>query len=69
MSRTTIPPEVDHKAVEVAAKIMQYLGLCRHSSRDECKKENKNGAVCERCIRNWLRSKARQELREERKNK
>ena len=65
MQRKVITPEVDHKAVEVAAKIMQYLGLCRFNSRDKCKKKNVDGAVCQRCIKNWLLSKARQELREE----
>lgn len=65
MSRKTSSPEVDHKAVEVAAKVMQYIGLCRHNSRDECKKETTGGVICERCIKNWLLSKARKELKEE----
>ena len=65
MSRKTSSPEVDHKAVEVAAKIMQYIGLCRFESRDKCKKDNPTGFDCQRCIRNWLRSKARKALREE----
>lgn len=65
MRKEMLDTEVDKRAVEIAAEIMQYIGLCRYNSRDECKKENIDCVVCKRCIRNWLRSKARHELRVE----
>lgn len=52
------------QAVRIAARIIQLVGLCRYESREQCRRVHKNVLVCERCIRSWLLSKARKELRE-----
>lgn len=53
------------RAVKIAAKIMQAAGLCRYESVAQCRRVFVDEQVCEKCIRAWLLSKARQELKKE----
>ena len=55
---------VEGRAVTIAAKIMVAAGLCQYDSPLKCKKFAVDDAVCEKCIRRWLISKARKELEE-----
>ena len=50
---------VDSRAVKIAAKVMQAAGLCRYDSIDKCHRIYVDEAICERCIRSWLISKAK----------
>ena len=52
---------VDSRAVKIAAKIMQADGL----SVEKCRRVYVDEATCERCIRAWLISKAKKELKKE----
>ena len=53
---------VEGRAVEIAAVVMQAAGLCRYDSVDKCRRLYPCETDCERCIKNWLLSKARKEL-------
>lgn len=53
---------VEGRALEIAATIMLAAGLCRHDSVDKCRRLYPCEADCERCIKNWLLTKARKEL-------
>ena len=53
---------VEGRAVEIAAVVMQASGLCRYDSVDKCRHVFPDESTCERCIKNWLLSKARAEL-------
>ena len=56
---------VESRAVKIAAKIMQAAGLCRYDNVERCKRHYVDDTTCDRCIRYWLLSKARAELRKE----
>lgn len=56
---------VDSRAVKIAAKIMQADGLCRYDSVEKCRRVYVDEDTCERCIRAWLISKAKKELKKE----
>lgn len=56
---------VDSRAVKIAAKIMQAAGLCRYESAASCRRVYVDERTCEKCIRSWLISKAKKELRKE----
>lgn len=51
------------RAVNIAAKIMQRAGLCRHESPLQCRRICTDDATCEKCIKAWLLAKARKELK------
>lgn len=53
------------RAVKIAAKVMQAAGLCRYDTVEKCRRVHVDEATCDKCIRAWLLSKARQELRKE----
>ena len=53
---------IEGRAVEIAAVVMQAAGLCRYDSVDKCRRVFPDESTCERCIKNWLLSKARAEL-------
>lgn len=55
---------VEARAVKIAARVMQAAGLCRYDSVDKCRRIFVDEKVCEGCIRGWLLSKARKELKE-----
>ncbi len=55
--------EIYKKALTIAAIIMQRDGLCRHESVDACRRVYVDERVCQKCIREWLISKAKRELR------
>lgn len=50
---------VESRAVKVAAKVLYATGVCRYDSPDKCRRVYPD---CEKCIRGWLMSKAKQEL-------
>ncbi len=56
---------VEGRAVKIAAKIMQDAGLCRYGDVIKCRRPNTDGTTCDACIRRWLLTKARKELRRE----
>lgn len=60
---------VEQRAVKIAAVVMQAAGLCRYDTVDKCRRVFVDEKVCEDCIRSWLLSKARKELRKESKNR
>lgn len=60
-----MPETVEGRAVTIAAKVMVAAGLCRHDTPLKCKKFAVDDAVCDKCIRRWLISKAKKELGEE----
>lgn len=49
------------KAVEIAATVMQAVGLCRYKS--VLRHKVQYNEACVRCISSWLLEKARKELR------
>ena len=59
-----MPETVEARAVTIAAKIMVAAGLCRHDNPLKCKKFT-SALECEMCVRKWLISKAKKELKEE----
>ena len=54
---------VEARAVKIAARIMQAAGLCRYDSVEKCRRAKVDERTCDKCIRAWLLSKARSELR------
>ena len=56
------------RAVKIAAKVMQAADLCRYDDVSKCRRIYVDETTCDKCIRAWLLSKARQELRKESKN-
>jgi hypothetical protein len=57
--------EVDARALTIAAAIMAAAGLCRHEAPDKCKHQYPNNEICAKCIKAWIKNKAKQELRKE----
>lgn len=56
---------VDARAVKIAAKVMQAAGLCRYETPAKCRHAFVNEDICDKCIRSWLITKARREMRGE----
>ena len=56
---------VDSRAVKIAAKVMQAAGLCRYNDVSKCRRIYVDEAVCDECIRAWLISQAKKELKKE----
>lgn len=56
---------VEARAIKIAAKVMQAAGLCRYESPTKCRKVYVDEAICDKCIRAWLISKAKKELASE----
>ena len=54
---------VEQRAVKIAARIMQADGLCRYDTPMKCHRVYVCESTCEKCIRSWLLSKARAELK------
>lgn len=55
---------VEGRAVKIAAKVMQAVGLCRYDDVSKCRRLNPEPFVCDLCLERWLLAKARQELKE-----
>ena len=55
----------EQRAVKIAAKVMAAAGLCRTEHPELCQKSGVDRENCEKCIRGWLLSKARRELKQE----
>lgn len=53
---------VEARAVEIAARMMQAAGFCRHESPMQCRRVCTDGKTCEKCIERWLLNKAKKEL-------
>lgn len=56
---------VEQRAVKIAAKVMVAAGLCRYDTVGKCRRVYVTEETCDACIRAWLLSKVRKELREE----
>ncbi|NLU24133.1 MAG: hypothetical protein GXW99_05335 [Clostridiales bacterium] len=57
---------VEARAVKIAAKIMVAAGICRYDCTDKCRHMGfVDEITCDRCIRNWLLTKAKKELKQE----
>lgn len=56
---------VEQRAVKIAAKVMVDAGLCRYDTVYKCGRAYVTEATCNACVRAWLLSKARKELRSE----
>lgn len=54
---------VESRAVTIAAKVMQAAGLCRYDTPEKCHRVYVDETICDKCIKAWLFSKARKELR------
>ena len=69
LERVRIPPNewvsAEQRAVKIAAKVMVAAGLCRTEHPELCRKSGVERENCDKCIRGWLLSKARQELKQE----
>lgn len=53
------------RAVKIAAKVMQAAGLCRYETPEKCRHVFVNEDICDKCLRSWLITKARSELKGE----
>lgn len=53
---------VEGRAVKIAARLMQGVGLCRYDSYDKCRRMACDENICTRCIAKWLLTKAGKEL-------
>lgn len=60
---------VEARVVKIAAKVMQAAGLCRYDSPAKCRRVYVDEKTCDKCIREWLLSKARKELENEKEVK
>lgn len=56
---------VEMRALKIAAAIMQADGLCRYESVSQCRRLYVSETTCRNCIRQWLITKAKKELRKE----
>lgn len=56
---------VEKRAVRIAAVIMQAAGLCRYDNVSKCRRVYVDDNTCVQCIRSWLFSKARAEIKKE----
>ena len=55
---------VEERALDIAAKVLVAAGVCRYDSPTKCRKVNPPSVeVCDRCVKSWLLSKARKEMR------
>jgi ribonuclease HI len=55
----------DARALKIAADIMQAAGLCRYDSPLKCRRLYTDSKTCSKCIKQWLITKARKELKKE----
>ena len=55
----------EQRAVKIAAKVMAAAGLGLTDHPELCRKSGVERGNCDKCIRGWLLSKARQELKQE----
>lgn len=54
------PPEnLELLALEVAARVMEAAGLCRHESRNLCRRKLITKPVCEKCLAEWCLNRAK----------
>jgi len=60
---------IEARAVKIAAKVMQAAGLCRYDSQEKCHRVYVDEKTCDECMRKWLLSKARKELKNEKEGK
>ena len=56
---------VETRALKIAAAVMQEAGLCRYEKAAQCRRLYISEKTCEECIRKWLITKAKKELRME----
>ena len=57
---------VEERALDIAAKVLVAAGVCRYDSPTKCRRVNPpSESDCDRCVKSWLLSKARKEMRDE----
>ncbi len=54
---------VEARAVKIAAEVMEAAGLCRYDSVMKCHRLFTDPKTCAACLRKWLLSKAKRELK------
>lgn len=55
---------VEERALDIAAKVLVADGVCRYDSPVKCRRVNPpSKEACDRCVKSWLLSKARKEMR------
>lgn len=59
---------VEKRAVQIAAVIMQAAGLCRYNNVRKCHWIYVEDSTCVQCIRSWLLSKARAEIKKKKEH-
>ena len=56
----------EHRAVVIAAWIMQKMRCCKHEhGAEQCRRVYVKEDICRRCIKDWLMRQARRELKRE----
>lgn len=56
---------VESRALKIAAKVLVAAGVCRYDSVEKCRRVFVTEETCDKCIKNWLISRARKELKSE----
>ena len=56
---------VESRALTIAAKVLQAAGVCRYDDFNKCRRLYVDETVCDKCIRSWLITKAKNELKKE----
>lgn len=56
---------VETRAVKIAAIVMQRACLCRYDNIAKCRRVYVDELICRECIKKWLLSEARKELKQE----
>lgn len=52
------------RALDIAARVLVAAGVCRYDSATKCRRVYPpTEKDCDRCVKSWLLSKARKELR------
>ena len=59
------PKDLERRALEVAARVMEAAGLCRHRDRAKCQRLTRSPEICEKCLAAWCMTKARKLTKEE----
>lgn len=56
---------VESRALKIAVKVLVAAGVCRYDSVEKCRRVFVTEETCDKCIKNWLISRARKELKSE----
>lgn len=56
---------VESRALKIAVKVLVNAGVCRYDNVEKCRRVFVTEETCDKCIKNWLISRARKELKSE----